>query len=212
MADLSILPVADRAQAEAQWVTFRKDRVAIYRESATAEFRKPVRDALWAVLPWTSVLDVGCNCGAFMPSILAANPQAQVTGIDIGADAIAAAKHDWPAHTWALTSALDWLPMMALAGRRYDVLMSGSALSCITPRDIEPALNAVAALATRAIVIQEVTTTPRLREGVSDCGTPEWRYDYEARLARRHWKLASRVWQQVDSNRPAAVMVFCPER
>ena len=208
---IGVHPVADRTQAEEQWTTLREDRVAIYRASARASYRAPVRDAFASLLPFETVLDVGCSCGAFMPSILAVNPAAQVMGVDIGPDAIAAAKADWPGHFWFRASMVDWLPLCALS-RRFDVVSSGGALACATPADIDAILSAIATIATRGLVLQEVTTTPRFAEGVSTCGAPEWRYDFEKRFEALGWRLVSRVWQQIETVRPAAVMVFRPDK
>lgn len=199
-----------RAHIEGQWLAtakFRPGWLDLYRASATAEYRAPVAAAFASVAPFETVLDLGCNCGALMPLLLAASPSCQVLGVDLAPNAIAAAKVDWPAHTWACASIVDWLPMMAVC-RRVDLVVSGSVLGAVVPTDLDAVLTAIATLATRAIVLQEPTTTPRFGEGISPAGVPEWRYDYVTRFAARGWRLASRVWQEIETDRPGAVMVF----
>lgn len=203
-----------RAHIEEQWLLTAKYRagwVDLYRESARAEYRQPVASALTAVAPFETVLDLGCNCGALMPLILDASPTCQVLGVDLAEVAIAAAKREWPAHTWVCASIVDWLPLMA-PFHRVDLVTSGSVLCAVVPSDINAVLDAVVALARRAILLQEPTTTPRYREGESPSGVPEWRYDYVTRFAARGWHLVSRVWQEIETNRPGAVMVFRPDK
>lgn len=205
---------ARRAHVEGEWLKTAESRTGwldIYRRSATEPYRLPVAQALAAAAPFHSVLDLGCNCGALMPLLLAADPACHVLGVDIAPSAIRAAKADWPAHAWACASIVDWLPMMA-GHQTFGLVTSGSTLCAVVPDDIDAVLDALVALAARAIVLQEPTTTPRFGEGVSPSGVPEWRYDYVQRLAARGWHLESRVWQEITTTRPGAVMAFRPDK
>lgn len=203
-----------REHVERQWLRTSEERAGwldLYRASAREPYRVPVAEALAAVAPFATALDLGCNCGATMPLLLAASPACQVLGVDLAPNAIAAAQREWPAHAWACASIVDWLPMMA-GYRRFDVVWSGSTLCAVVPTDIDQVLDAVVALAGRAIVLQEPTTTPRFGEGMSPSGMPEWRYDYVTRLKKRGWTLRSRVWQEVTTDRPGAVLLFRPDK
>lgn len=182
-----------------------------YKASMHIATRQPIADALASVMPFSTVLDVGCNCGALMPTILRANTDAQVTGIDLNAFAITDARRTFPAHTWVAASIVDWLPMMVEAGRRWDVVTSGSSLCCLPPQIIDDAMHVIARAATRAIVLQEIVATDLYPEGISSAGTPEWRYDLARRLHADGWHEVGRVWQQLDTARPAAVMTFTRE-
>ena len=202
----------NRAHVERQWKLTAENRPGwtdIYRASVRADYRRPVLEAFLAALPFEKILDLGCNCGALVPLFLYANPQVEVFGVDLAPNAIAEAKRDYPGHTWVCASLVDWLPSMApYAKFRFDVVMSGSVLCALVPTDIDVVLDALCTMATRTIVLQEPTTTPRFGEGLSPSGMPEWRYDYEAKLKARGWTMVSRVWQEITTDRPGAVMAF----
>lgn len=204
----------DRANVEYQWLETARTRagwVDLYRASAREPYRLPLLAALQEAAPFGTALDLGCNCGALMPLIMAASPCCRVLGVDIAPVAIAAAKREWPAHDWACASIVDWLPTM-VGHRRFDVATAGSALCAVAPADIDAVLDAVSALASRAIVLQEPTTTAMFGEGISPAGLPEWRYDFQRRLLARGWRLTSRVWQAMTTDRPGAVMAFRPDK
>lgn len=182
-----------------------------YVESATAPYRHAVTNALLPLRPIRTVLDVGCNCGTLMPAILAAEPKALVFGIDVNAAAIRTAKQQWPAHSWLCDSVTNWLPVWAANQWWFDVVTASSCLSCITPDAIGDVLSGIVRL-TNKVVIQDVTTTARLQESRSSTGLIEWFYDYVARFDAFGWvETSSREWQQVETNRPAAVMTFRPK-
>jgi len=200
--------------AEAHW---RKAHdaawVQAYAASINGPHRRTLQEALRLVAPFRTAVDLGCNCGVLMPLLQAVSPDVQVTGLDVNALAIREAKNRWPAHTWALMSVADWLPMMAGVGRTWELVVSSSCLEHVAPSDIALTLQSMAKLATRAIVLQEVTVTPQRPEGTSwSCGVPEWRHDYERRLQALGWQLVAKCWQDVTTERPGAVLVFTPER
>lgn len=200
------MPTIGRAEAEAHWTVTRGDAwLAEYRDSATAEYRKPLADALARLDP-LSLLDVGCNCGTIVPLV----PNAMITGVDINSMAIAAAQRAYPQHEWICASAVEWLPARSHKLVGFDVVVSSSTLAHIAPADIESVIDAIAYMATRAIVLQETCVTPQLDEGQTDCGVLEWRHDYARILRPMGWERVSRVWQNVTTQRPAAVMVFEP--
>lgn len=186
--------------------------VAHYAASAAAPSRAVLQAVLHSLAPFTTVVDLGCNCGVLMPLLQAASPDVQVVGIDVSMEALAAAKRRYPAQTWVFASVTYWLPVLADTGSHADIVVSSSCLEHVAARDIDETLRALVRVATRAVVLQEVTTTPRHPEGPSiACGVPEWRHDYERRLSALGWHRTQKFWQNVTSDRPGAVMVFEPE-
>lgn len=202
-------PLADkRANVEHQWKLtsqHRPDWVNIYRASKYAAFRIPFHDALAHVGAFSTVLDLGCNCGALMPTLQSVMPDVRVYGIDIGEAAIVAAKQDYPQHTWLCGSVIEWLPL--LARRRFDLVTAASALSTLTPEDIGQVLNDIGAV-TNWLVLQEPTPTVRVPAGPTTAPIPEWAHDYDTMLSARGWCKVHQVWQDITTSRPTSVMVW----
>lgn len=199
--------------AEAWWrQAHGSSWVQDYAESVQQPIRVWMQDAIAAMAPFTTVMDLGCHCGVLMPFILGACPDAKVVGIDVSVEALRTAKRTYPYHTWVLASVADWVPMLASMGSHADIVVSSSCLEHIAKSDIDSTLAAIAQVATAAIILQEVTVTPRMPEGASvACGVPEWRHDYERRLSALGWRCRQKTWLDVTGPRPAAVMVFEPK-
>lgn len=189
-----------RAPHGAEWVNG-------YAASTFGEHRGVFGRAVKAVAPFATALDMGCNCGVILPWLVAAAPDAVVTGVDLSAEALASARRCWPQHEWIHDSLVDWLPRQ-LGVRQWEVAVSSSCLAHVAPPDIAGTLDAVALTATRALVLQEVCAIDGIREGTSKSGVLEWRYDYVARLGALGWTCTTH-WRVDDGrDRPAAVMVF----
>jgi 2-polyprenyl-3-methyl-5-hydroxy-6-metoxy-1,4-benzoquinol methylase len=185
--------------------------VELYAASVNASTRRWLREAITSVAPFTTAVDLGCNCGVLMPMLTDASPDCRVVGIDVSVEALREAKRKYPEHTWVLASVTDWLPVLAKIGSHADIVVSSSCLEHVSFADIDETLQAMATLATRAIILQEVTVTPKLPEGASVmCGVPEWRHDFETRLGKLGWTRTQKYWQDTTTPRPGAVMVFKP--
>lgn len=177
-----------------------------YAVSTFDERRAALGDALCGIGPFASALDLGCNCGVLVPWLQAASPAAAITGIDLSREALEEARRSWPQHEWVLDSIVDWLGSV---DRAWDVVVSSSCLAHVAPADIDGVLQAVNNVATRCVVLQEVTTNEALpAEGLSPAGVLEWRYDYQTRLAARGWRCVACVPQSGEPGRPGAVMTF----
>lgn len=180
-----------------------------YAASSFGPTRMRLARALQAVAPFESVLDLGCNCGVLVPWLASASPHAKVTGVDVNREALTEADRCWPHHTWVHGSIVDWLPEQTEA---WDVIVSSSCLEHVAPTEIGAVLHEMARLASKAIVLQEVTTDGGAELRTASIGIPEWRHDYRRRLSALGWHCAA--WEALgdDPTRPAAVMTFTRTR
>lgn len=183
--------------------------LSTYVASTFGPKRKLLGDALRAVAPFDTALDLGCNCGVLVPWLTVASPNVKIHGVDVSVEALAEAIRSWPHHTWTLASIVDWLPKV---DGPWDVVVSSSCLEHVAPADLDAVLLHVARVAAKAIVLQEVAVTNTLGEGPSLSGVPEWRHDYAKRLTRLGWTLLSERAQDEATNRPGKVMTFARDR
>lgn len=184
--------------------------VASYAASAFRPTRAVLGSALREAAPYETALDLGCNCGVLMPWLVL-DARVRVTGVDLNAEALRDAASTWPKHEWVRDSVVDWLPAQ---DRQWDVVTSSSCLAHVAPTDIVPTLAALARVARKAIVLQEVTTAGEMDcEGASgQMAVPEWRYDYARRLPALGWRLTAITLQLSEPTRPGAVMTFLRDR
>lgn len=196
--------------AEQFWAQAHGDAwVANYAASSFGPHRAIIGTALRYVAPYATVLDIGCNCGVLMPWLTAASPGVLVTGIDLSQEALENANRLWPQHTWVIDSIVDWLPAKEALGARWDVVVSSSCLEHVAPNDLRGVLDAMTGVAQKAIVLQEVTVTATMGEGVSkSVGVMEWRHDYVKRLEQRGWQCTSATPFGTDPTRPGSVLTF----
>lgn len=191
--------------AEMYWAGAHRNPtwLSTYRASSTAPWRQPMLTALRLMAPLTTVLDLGCNCGALMPLIRTVTHDVKVTGVDVNPAAIVMASEMYPTDTWVCASVLDWLPM---CHERFDVVTSGTMLAHIAPEDIDAVLVALTAVVDKAIVLQEPTATACFPESrIAACGVPQWRYAWPQRLGALGWSITHAAWNAVGDG---AVMIF----
>lgn len=181
--------------------------VRTYAASGFGPQRWQLGQALRAVAPFATALDLGCNCGVLVPWLTFGGENVSITGVDLSAEALSDAHANWPQHTWILDSVVDFLPRHA--GPPWDIAVASSCLAHIAPLDLVVALDALTRVVAKAIVLQEVTVTPEQpREAPSPAGVMEWRYDYRSRLEAHGWCCAAFEWQDSTPDRPGAVMTF----
>lgn len=199
--------IARTRPAEAFWKRQHgKTWLADYAASIKEPYRQHLLAALQTVAPFGSVVDLGCNCGVLMPMFIATSPHVTVTGIDVSTEAIAEAEAKYPDHTWILGSVVDVLKSVKTA----DVVVSSSCCEHIDPTDIGQTIEAMARVATKAIVLQEVAITQWCPEGRSPLGIPEWRHNYDQMLSECGWTRRQRTWHDLTSSRPGAVSLYQP--
>lgn len=184
--------------------------LADYANSSFGPMRAPLGAALKRVAPFKTALDLGCNCGVLVPWLGAASPDVTVFGIDVNYDAVAAATSSWPRHRWFCGSVVDELGALVDGGLSFDVVVSSSCLEHIAPTDIDQVLTHMAAIAAKAIVLQEVSITVTQPAGRTPLSVMEWRHDYVGKLSERGWTCRDLTWLPGDDalQRTGSVMTF----
>lgn len=183
-----ILPVT--AQATAYWTPTLADlpnipRVAQrYWDSFTDPQRGWAIQAIEALPPVASVLDLGCQAGANLRALRTRWPALRLAGLDVNAPALDAARAFMAAEGWTditlhegvLPAALDAWPDDAV-----DVVLSTYCLAYVSNLDLVACLTAALRVARIAVIVIEPMVAPG--ESSRVCTTDgssyvEWRHDF----------------------------------
>jgi SAM-dependent methyltransferase len=199
---LKELLVGTRAR-EKQWATRHRHRgndwgnigrggdpdewVMGYWDSRHHAHRRALVDRIASFHPFSSVLEIGCNCGPNLYLLAKRFPDAAITGIDINPRAIEKGRELLAAE--GITSVKLMVAradeLRRFADKSFDVVFTDATLIYVGPDKIEDVLRQLVRISRRALVLMEMQ--PR-RRGKSDApGVYQlglWLRDYQALLQR----------------------------
>ena len=176
------------------WSPVAGDWVEDYWGSQSHPHRQLVVDAIGHLEPFTSILEVGCNCGpnlAVLRNKFQYLEDSKLAGIDISPDAIRKAATMLPALRWFCGS-MNPLPFY---DGEFDIVLSDAALMYIAPDEIEATIDELSRVAGKAIVLLEWDN--RSTKGVVK--NFHWARNYAKLLKQRGFtvtkvKIAPEVW------------------
>lgn len=135
-----------------------------------------VEERLRALLPSlnvSSVLDVGCGQGRVAKLLKAVLPDAEYSGLDLGASQIAGTRKIRPDGTFYHSRIQDFEP-----DRRWDLVLSSEVLMHVPPADMPAAAKMLKAAASKYVLLIEWIPDPwELTEPIAPWN---WPHDYDA--------------------------------
>lgn len=146
-----------------------------YIKSKDHPHRDMILYALRNLEPLTSVFEIGCNAGPNLTRIHEAFPYLAVAGIDANEAAVLMAP--LPTDVQLFVGSVQKLPV---PDQSYDVVLSDAVLMYSDDIDIEIALDEVARVARKAVILVEWYA-----EGASVVKDYHWAHDFPVKMAAR---------------------------
>jgi len=155
--------------------------IAEYRGTVDVASRQWALEAVRTFGLARSVLEIGCHCGPLLRQLAALPGIRDVYGLDINAEAVAAARED------GLTAIVGGVPeaLTRLSTRSIDVIVSSYCLAYVAPIDLPRTLGECLRIARMGLVLIEPSAGPGVDSAVfTDGKYVEWRHEYLDALAR----------------------------
>ena len=166
---------------------------------------------LLRLLPWLSLIEVGCGAGANLKAILKVMPNRQVGGIDVNKDAIEFCKKEFTRGLFKVGKADD----IMLSDKSCDILLADMLYIYISPRKIERHLRELKRVARNHIVLFELNS-PSLWERLA----LKWKEGYNAynwkKLLKENefydietYKIPREAWPESDLQQKYGTIIVC---
>ncbi len=169
------------------WKTESPDWIIEYWKSKNHPHRKQIINVLRKIVPFKSLLEIGCNCGVNLYNIRKKFGKVELSGIDVNQDALDFGKKMLPDVKFFQGEIED-----AMSFGDYSVILVDAVLMYVSDKDIEKAMKRITHSAKKAIILCEWFDKNRL--GILQGG--HYARNYPLLLKELGWKVREKkiIW------------------
>ena len=170
------------------WRNGANDWIEEYIQSKEHPHRQLIIDEIGHLEPFEKILEVGCSAGpniALLREKFAYLKDSNLTGVDVNAASLMAAKINLPAVNWMPGSVTD----LPLPDKSVDITLVDAVLMYVGPEEIEKAMDEINRVTKKAVVLVEWGTGESTK-GILRCG--HWARSYGTLLEERGFKTFAR--------------------
>jgi trans-aconitate methyltransferase len=169
------------------WKTESPSWIEEYWKTKNHPHRKQIINILRKLQPWTSLLEIGCNCGVNLANIRKKFGNVSLCGIDANKEAIEFGRKKLP-------DVVFWEDTVEnMIVKDCDILLADAVLMYVSDKDIYNVMNVITTFgAKKAIILCEWYDDSKL--GVLKGG--HWARNYPALLKEFGWKVREKkiIW------------------